>query len=206
MTKQLSMVAALVIATGAAGTMACKTDAPAQQQSAAPASDDSSAKARSAKIDIKPMQPPTAQPALPTPPADTPADHATVPPPGDNPAPRAEWRRRRDARLDTNGDGMVSGEERDVAMKERMANMRTRLDTDGDGKVTPAELTAARGRMHFDNAEALDTNHDGDISADELAAGFKARRDQIRSARGAGPGGPSADDTAGTGTTPQVTR
>src|SRR5262245_52118026 len=81
-------------------------DAPSQQN-AAPAGDESSAKARSAKIDIKPMQPPTAQP---TPPQDTPEQHATVPPPGDNPAPRAEWRRRRDARLDSNGDGVVSGE------------------------------------------------------------------------------------------------
>jgi hypothetical protein len=203
MTKQLSMVAALVIAAGVAGTMACKTDAPSQQN-AAPAGDESSAKARSAKIDIKPMQPPSAQPALPAPPQDTPEQHATVPPPGDNPTPRAEWRRRRDARLDTNGDGMISGEERDAAMKDRMANMRTRLDTDGDGKVSPAELAAARGRMHFDNAEALDTNHDGDISAEELAAGFKARRDQGRTARGTIPGGPSADDTGGSA--PQVTR
>jgi hypothetical protein len=89
-------------------------------------------------------------------------------------------------------------------MKDRMANMRTRLDTDGDGKVSPAELAAARGRMHFDNAEALDTNHDGDISAEELAAGFKARRDQGRTARGAVPGGPSADDTGSS--PPQVTR
>jgi hypothetical protein len=205
MTKHLSMVAALVIAAGAAGTMACKTDAPSQQN-AAPAGDDSSAKARSAKIDIKPMQPPTAQPALPTPPQDTSEPHAAVPPPGDNPVPRAEWRRRRDARLDSDGDGVISGAERDAAMKDRMANMRTRIDTDGDGKVSPAELAAARGRMHFDNAEALDTNHDGDISADELAAGFKARRDQGRTARGAGMGGPGADDTAGGGSPPQVTR
>lgn len=204
MTKHLSMVAALVIAAGAAGTMACKTDAPSQP-SAAPAGDDSSVKARSAKIDIKPMQPPAAQPALPTPPQDTPAQHAAVPPPGDNPIPRAEWRRRRDARLDTDGDGVISGAERDAAMKDRMANMRTRIDSDGDGKVTPAELAAARGRMHFDNAEALDTNHDGDISAEELAAGFKARRDQGRTARGVGAGGPGADDTGG-GSTPQVTR
>lgn len=195
MMKQLSMVAALVLA--AAGAVACKTDAPSQQN-AAPSGDDSSAKARSAKIDIKPMQPPPAQPALPAPPADTSVPHATVPPPGDNPAPRAEWRRRRDARLDTDGDGVVSGEERDAAMKDRMANMRTRLDTDGDGKLSPAELAAARGRMRFDNAEALDANHDGDISADELAAGFKTRRDQWRSTRGgANLGGPSADGAGG---------
>jgi hypothetical protein len=188
MMKQLSMVAALVIAAGA-GMVACKTDAPSQQN-AAPAAEESSARARSAKIDIKPTQPPPAQPALPAPPADPSDSNATVPPPGDNPVPRAEWRRRRDARLDSNGDGVISGEERDAAMKERMANMRTRIDSDGDGKVSPAELAAARGRMHFDNAEALDTDHDGDISADELAAGYKARAD-ARRARRAGSGDPA---------------
>jgi Ca2+-binding EF-hand superfamily protein len=116
--------------------------------------------------------------------------------------PRADWRRRRDARLDSNGDGVISGEERDAAMKERMANMRTRLDADGDGKVSPAELAAARGRMHFDNAEALDINHDGDISAEELAAGFKARRDQWRTTRGGGASGAGADGTAGGSSNP----
>jgi hypothetical protein len=177
MMKQLTMVAALVFA------VACKTDAPAQQNPA-PAGDPS-AKPRSAKIDVKPVQPPTEPPALPAPPAESGEQpRATVPPPGDNPMPRADWRRRRDARLDANGDGIVSGEERDAALRDRMLNMRTRLDTDGDGKLSPAELAAGRGRMRFDNPEALDTNHDGDISAEELAAGFRARRQQWLGGRG----------------------
>jgi Ca2+-binding EF-hand superfamily protein len=67
-------------------------------------------------------------------------------------------------------------------------NMRSRLDTDGDGKLSPDELAHARGRMRFDDPAALDTNHDGDISAEELAAGFRARREQFRNARGSGSG------------------
>jgi hypothetical protein len=193
MMKQLTIVAAVVFA------VACKTDAP-PQQSAAPAGEDTGAKARSAKIDVKPVQPPPAPPALPAPPAastDSPA--ATVPPPGDNPMPRADWRRRRDARLDANGDGVVSGEERDAAMHERMTNMRTRLDTNGDGKVSPDEMAGARGRMRFDDPAALDTNHDGDISADELAAGFRARREQWRGTRpGPGPSPVAPGDGSGT--------
>ena len=186
MKKQLTIVAALMFA------MACKTDAPSQSSSA-PAGDDSSAKARSAKIDVKPVQPPPAPPQLPAQPDDTTEPPHVVPPAANDRVPRGEWRQRRDARLDTNGDGVISGEERDAALKNRMMNMRSRLDTDGDGKLSPDELAHARGRMRFDDPAALDTNHDGDISAEELAAGFRARRDQFRNARGSG---------SGSGTTP----
>jgi hypothetical protein len=181
MKKQLTIVAALMFA------MACKTDAPSQSSSA-PAGDDSSAKARSAKIDVKPVQPPPAQPQLPASPAESTDGPRVLPPASADEVPRGEWRRRRDARLDTDGDGVVSGEERDAALKDRMMNMRSRLDTDGDGKLSPDELAHARGRMRFDDPAALDTNHDGDISADELAAGFRARREQLRNARGSGGG------------------
>lgn len=84
------------------------------------------------------------------------------------------------ARMDTDGDGKISDEEREAAMKERSAKMRSRFDTNGDGKVTPDELASARGRMRFEDPAALDTNQDGDISADELEAGMKARRDELR--------------------------
>ena len=175
--KQLSLAAVLVFA------VACKTDTPASTNAApspantAPAGGETATKARSAKIDVKPVQP--ALPAA----ADSadPAAPATDDKPRGN---RGEWRKRRDARLDANGDGVVSDEERAAAMQQRVTNMRTRFDTDGDGKLTPAELANARGRMHFDDPAALDTNHDGDISADELAAALKARRDQRRGDRG----------------------
>jgi Ca2+-binding EF-hand superfamily protein len=87
------------------------------------------------------------------------------------------------ARMDTDGDGKISDEEREAAMKERTAKMRARLDTNGDGKLTPDELANAKGRMKFDDPAALDTNKDGDISADELEAGMKARRDEMRQQR-----------------------
>jgi hypothetical protein len=87
------------------------------------------------------------------------------------------------ARMDTDGDGKISPEEREAAMKERVAKMRTRLDTNGDGKLTPDELANGKGRMKFEDPAALDTNKDGDISADELEAGMKARRDEMRTQR-----------------------
>jgi hypothetical protein len=176
MTKQLSIAAALVLA------VACKTDAPSSA-TPAPTGEDTAAKARSAKIEVKPVQPALpAAPAAPAPPAPG-DDKAGGDSPRGNPAARDEWRKRRNARLDANGDGVVSDEERAAAMRERMTAMRARLDADGDGKLTPAELANAPGRMQFDNPAALDTNHDGDISADELAAAMQARRDQRRTER-----------------------
>ena len=107
-----------------------------------------------------------------------------------------DWRNRRAGRMDKDGDGVVSDEERAAALKARAEMMRKRLDADGDGKLTPAELGNARGRMRFDDPAALDTDHDGDISADELVAAMKARADQRR-ARRAGSGAGSADGSGG---------
>lgn len=118
-------------------------------------------------------------PALPAAPAAVPdgSDHPQLPT-GDN-----GWRGDRMARMDKDGDGKISDEEREAAMKERSERMRQRFDTNGDGKLTPDELANAKGRMKFDDPAALDTNHDGDISADELQAGIQARREQLRSQR-----------------------
>jgi hypothetical protein len=120
-------------------------------------------------------------PALPTAPAPM-AEGSDRPslPPGDH-----AWGHRGDrmARMDKDGDGKISDEERAAAMKERTDRMRQRLDTNGDGKLTPDELTNSKGRMKFDDPAALDTNHDGDISADELQAGMEARREQMRDQR-----------------------
>lgn len=150
----------------------CKTDPPAGANGSA-AGEAPATKARSAKIDLKPMAPPS-----------LPAD--------DQPAKDPDWRERRKDRLDTDGDGKVSDEERAAAMKQRMGRLHDRLDTDGDGKVSPAELANAPGRFKFDDPAAIDTNHDGDISVDELAAAVKARRDARRAARAAGSGAPGA--------------
>lgn len=176
MMKQLSLSLALVFA------VACKTDSPTPA-AGSNAADSSSGKARSAKIDIKPSAAPPPSLA-----AGSATDEATPPENrGDHrldPAAREEWRKRRMERLDKDGDGKISDEERAAAIKERMDGMRARLDTDGDGKLTPAELAAARGnRLRMEDPAALDTNHDGDISSDELAAGMKARRDARRAAR-----------------------
>src|SRR6185436_20508167 len=123
----------------------------------APTSDDST-KARSAKIDVKPVPP-----ALPE--AAQAGDPQASGPRGERRrggGDRDEWRKRREARIDANGDGVVSDEERTTAMQERLSAMRTRLDANGDGKLSPDELASARGRMRFDDPAAIDTNHDGD--------------------------------------------
>ncbi|HET9988286.1 MAG TPA: EF-hand domain-containing protein [Kofleriaceae bacterium] len=101
-------------------------------------------------------------------------------PPGDR-----AWGHKGDrmARMDKDGDGKISDEERAAAMKERSEKLRARLDANGDGKLTPDELANGKGRMKFDDPAALDTNHDGDISADELQAGMEARRDEMRAQR-----------------------
>jgi hypothetical protein len=165
--KQFTIVAALVFA------VACKTDAPSQQK-AAPTGEDTSAKARSAKIEVKP-QPPTA-PELPVPSTESAEPPpASEPPAGDNPMPSQQGRGGRDAHLDTNGDGVVSSEEREVGLQERAVNLHKRFDRDGDGKLSLDELMRSRMRRRFSDPVALDTNNDGDISAEELAAGFRAR-------------------------------
>jgi hypothetical protein len=168
MTKQLSIGVALLFAVG------CKTEAPAPA-AAGSAGEQPTPTARSAKIDLKPVRPAApAAPALPD------SDHDQG-----SDGEREQWRDRR-ARIDTDGDGVVSDAEREAAMKARMTQLRSRLDTDGDGKLTPAELGNARGRMHFDDPAALDLNHDGEISTDELATAMKARRDERRGRMGSG--------------------
>jgi hypothetical protein len=168
--KQFTIVAALVLA------VACKTDATSQKK-AAPTGDDTSAKARTGTIEVKPAQPAPTAPAVPAPSTEsTEPPPASEPPPSDNPMPA-----RRDAHLDTNGDGVVSAEEREAGLQERAANLHQRFDRDGDGKFSLDELMSSRVRRRFSDPLALDTNNDGDISVEELAAGLRARSE----ARGA---------------------
>ncbi len=158
----------------------CKTDPPATATGSGSAGDAPATRSRSAKIDLKPVAPPS------------------LPAEGDKPKPDGEdGRARRLARLDTDGDGKVSEEERAAAMKQRMSRMHDRLDANGDGKVSPDELANAPGRFHFDDPASVDTNHDGDISVDELTAAVKARRDARRAARGSGAAGGSSAPAPG---------
>jgi hypothetical protein len=89
----------------------------------------------------------------------------------------AEHQRRMAAmkqRLDTDGDGKVSDEERAAAFHMRADEMRTRLDANGDGKVTADELAAGR-RMRGLTMQEIDTDHDGDVSAEELENAMRHR-------------------------------
>lgn len=136
--------------------------------------------------DSTPQPQPTADPTARSQPRVAPSLAVPAPLGSDTPpAPVDDGGRRHDrmAKMDTDGDGKISDEEREAAMKERSVKMRERLDVNGDGKLTPDELASARGRMKFDDPSALDTNKDGDISADELEAGMKAKREEMRAQR-----------------------
>jgi hypothetical protein len=88
--------------------------------------------------------------------------------------------------MDTDGDGIVSPEERAAARAARAQRMQERLDADHDGKVTPDELAAA-GSAHqgprFADPRAVDANNDGEISSDELQSALAERRKQWRASR-----------------------
>jgi hypothetical protein len=100
-----------------------------------------------------------------------------------DPAVRAEWeekreerRKRLDAQLDTNKDGVVSPEEH----AERVKPLLERFDQDSDGKLTPDELSQSDRRMGFDDPAALDKDKNGEISLIELDTAVTARREQMR--------------------------
>lgn len=107
----------------------------------------------------------------------------------DGPRPHMPGRDRRSA--DTDGDGVVSAEEREAAHEARAQRMaqrlEDRLDANHDGKLTPDEL-AASGSDHrgprFADPKAVDANNDGVISPEELQAAMEERRAQWRGRRG----------------------
>jgi len=93
---------------------------------------------------------------------------------------------------DTDGDGVISADERADAVEKRMAEMKARADKNGDGKLTVAEVGESRMRR-FD-AAAADTNKDGTITVEELETAMQAtgpgpwgrRRDRLNGATGSG--------------------
>lgn len=85
------------------------------------------------------------------------------------------------ARMDQDGDGAVTAEEREalraqarepVAGRGRGSGMVARADADGDGQVTLAEVEA-QARARF---ERMDADKDGVVTADERRAAFEQRR------------------------------
>ena len=100
-----------------------------------------------------------------------------------DPAVRAEWdekreerRKRIEAQLDTNKDGVVSPEEH----SQRVKPMLERFDQNDDGKLTPDEMAQSDRRMGFDDPAAIDTDKNGEISLIELDTAVSARREKMR--------------------------
>ncbi|HEU0030600.1 MAG TPA: hypothetical protein VFQ53_08205 [Kofleriaceae bacterium] len=179
------------LAAAALAVAACKADAPSSS-SVSPSSDEPATSSqpgaprpRSGKVEL-PSRTPSLDPGTPP----TTADPRT----SDD---IAERRRERMARVDTDGDGSISEQERAAARHERAVTMHDRLDADHDGKLTQAELAASPMLRRFGD-EPVDTNHDGQISVDELEAALK-----LRAGRWGRPGrGDAADDGAGSAPAP----
>lgn len=166
--RPLARALPVALTTALAFAAGCKVDAPVASAPAGNGSD--TGKPPSAGSEVR-----RAPPTLPA----EPSAGSTAGAPASDPAAGDSRERRRD-RLDGDGDGVVSDQERATALNDRAAILRDRLDADGDGKLTPTEIGSGPGPMRFDDPAALDADHDGDISADELAAAVQARRDQRR--------------------------
>ena len=78
--------------------------------------------------------------------------------------------------IDTNKDGVLSRDELKAAHKKHAGAKFAKLDTDQDGRLSRSEAEAApRLAKHFDS---IDTNHDGYISRDELKAARQQHANQ----------------------------
>lgn len=119
-----------------------------------------------------------------------------------DPATQAEWRAERQAqreafraerlaRLDLDGDGVVSQAEIDTAAARRAAE----IDTNGDGVISAEELLAwrearmaERRQQRVERALArMDADGDGVVSAEEFAAATAARMQRGEGRHGAHP-------------------
>ncbi len=82
----------------------------------------------------------------------------------------------RQARIDTNGDGVIDRTE--AAVNPKMAEHFDRLDANKDGRITTDERPKHGGKAGHEAPRArmaeLDTNKDGRFSRDELAGKARA--------------------------------
>ncbi len=96
--------------------------------------------------------------------------------------PARKTRAERVAEFDADGDGKLTGEERDVMRKTRIGDQLERLDQDGDGKLTATEVDASK-RFRTLDFVAADVDRDGFLSTEELDGAMTQRRQQRRTDR-----------------------
>ncbi|OED42163.1 hypothetical protein AB833_07610 [Chromatiales bacterium (ex Bugula neritina AB1)] len=104
---------------------------------------------------------------------------------------QAALRAFRDAKVtefDTDGDGQLSRTERRAARDARRAQAVVTFDTDGDGELSRAERQDARAARRDAIEAQFDTNNDGNLSDAERAGldGLNAAREENGNRRGHG--------------------
>ncbi|MEP2942421.1 MAG: hypothetical protein ABJ081_00920 [Hyphomicrobiales bacterium] len=96
---------------------------------------------------------------------------------------------KRFAKLDKDGDGSITKEERKAARADRRAERFAKLDTDGNGSLSPEEFQVQtdkyhgkggkKGGKHHGRHAKLDANQDGVIDKAEFEARAFKRFDRI---------------------------
>jgi hypothetical protein len=162
----------------------CKADK-TEPAAGSSASTDNANADRSGKVDLGVKRQPQQQPAL----GANSKGHQLV----------QERRRERMMKMDTDGDGQISDEERKAARTKRAEDMRKRLDLDSDGKVSVDEISKSTFRR-FD-PEKVDANKDGNVTLDEIEAAMAERA----RAWGAGRGDRKRNGSGGGATVPAPT-
>ena len=79
-------------------------------------------------------------------------------------------------RMDSNGDGVISDEDKFYSRKHKYHGMMDKADSDGDGVISQVEFIETMKQRFV----TQDTNNDNTISAEELEVWYKAHRSEMR--------------------------